>query len=205
MAFAEMGVMGELIRGLDEMGWLLPTPIQQEAIPLILGGGDVLGAAETGTGKTGAFGIPLLQLMHEELAGASAPAGGAGKAKETKPIICMSTEDKEALFNVDAAGTMCSATSPAAWGGGRGNVCIKQGKYFFEVVCAKVGGTVRVGFSSAAGSYELGTCPNGFGYGGTAKKSNSKQFVDYGSPYSEVCNSENSSQWWIYIVNILGL
>jgi ATP-dependent RNA helicase DDX1 len=204
-AFAEMGVMGELIRGLDEMGWLLPTPIQQEAIPLILGGGDVLGAAETGTGKTGAFGIPLLQLMHEELAAAAAPAGGAGKAKEAKPTIRMSTEDKEALFNVDAAGTMCSATSPAAWGGGRANVCIKQGKYFYEVVCAKVGGTVRVGFSSAAGSYELGTCPNGFGYGGTAKKSNSKQFVDYGSPYSEVCNSENSSQWWIYIVNILGL
>jgi len=187
-AFAEMGVMGEVIRGLDEIGWLLPTPIQQEAIPLILGGGDVLGAAETGTGKTGAFGIPLLQLMHEQLTTGAEPvggAGGAGKAKEAKPAIRMSMEDKEALFNVDAAGTMCSATSPAAWGGGRANICVKQGKYFFEVVCAKVGGTVRVGFSTAAGSYNLGTCPNGFGYGGTAKKSNSKQFVDYGSPYSE--------------------
>ena len=38
----------ELIRAVDAMGWLLPTPIQAEAIPLILGGGDVMGAAETG-------------------------------------------------------------------------------------------------------------------------------------------------------------
>ena len=52
-AFAECGVMPEIIRALDELGWQLPTPIQQDAVPLILGGGDVLGAAETGTGKTG--------------------------------------------------------------------------------------------------------------------------------------------------------
>ena len=41
-------VQPELIRAVDAMGWLLPTPIQAEAIPLILGGGDVMGAAETG-------------------------------------------------------------------------------------------------------------------------------------------------------------
>ncbi len=182
-AFAELGVMGEIIRGLDEIGWMLPTPIQQEAIPLILGGGDVMGAAETGTGKTGAFGIPLIQLMHENLTSAAQPA--SGRAREAAPEIRMSMEDKEALFNVDASGSMCSATSQAAWGGGRANVCMKQGKYFFEVTCAKVGGTVRVGVSTAAGAYNLGTCANGFGYGGTAKKSNGGKFVEYGMPYSE--------------------
>jgi ATP-dependent RNA helicase DDX1 len=41
---------------------MLPTPIQAEAVPLILGLGDVMGAAETGSGKTGAFGIPILQV-----------------------------------------------------------------------------------------------------------------------------------------------
>ena len=41
-AFAELGVMGEIIRALEGIGWMLPTPIQQEAIPLILGGGDVM-------------------------------------------------------------------------------------------------------------------------------------------------------------------
>ena len=43
------------------MGWLLPTEIQEEAIPLILGGGDVMAAAETGSGKTGVW-LPLLVL-----------------------------------------------------------------------------------------------------------------------------------------------
>jgi len=45
----------------------LPTPIQAEAIPLILGGGDVMAAAETGSGKTGAFVLPILQIVHEVL------------------------------------------------------------------------------------------------------------------------------------------
>ncbi len=45
----------------------LPTPIQAEAVPLILGGGDVLAAAETGSGKTGAFALPVLQIVHETL------------------------------------------------------------------------------------------------------------------------------------------
>ena len=45
----------------------LPTPIQAEAVPLILGGGDVMAAAETGSGKTGAFALPVLQIVHETL------------------------------------------------------------------------------------------------------------------------------------------
>lgn len=43
----------------------LPTPVQAEAVPLILGGGDVMAAAETGSGKTGAFALPILQIVHE--------------------------------------------------------------------------------------------------------------------------------------------
>ena len=52
----------------------LPTAIQYECIPLILGGGDVLAAAETGSGKTGAFGLPILQVVHESIR--SRQAGG---------------------------------------------------------------------------------------------------------------------------------
>ena len=49
-------------------GWCrLPTPVQQEAMPLILTGGDVMAAAETGSGKTGAFALPVLQIVHETL------------------------------------------------------------------------------------------------------------------------------------------
>mmetsp|Transcript_9307 Transcript_9307/g.25110 ORF Transcript_9307/g.25110 Transcript_9307/m.25110 type:complete len:107 (-) Transcript_9307:1919-2239(-) len=80
-AFEEMGVCPELIRGVSELGWLLPTPIQAEAVPLILGGGDVLAAAETGSGKTGAFALPMLQLVHEAVRrrGRSAPSGLEGR------------------------------------------------------------------------------------------------------------------------------
>ena len=49
----EMGVLAQISKRLDEQEWLLPTDVQAEAIPLILGGGDVLMAAETGSGKTG--------------------------------------------------------------------------------------------------------------------------------------------------------
>jgi hypothetical protein len=52
-AFEEFGVMPELIKAVQELGWELPRDIQAEAIPLILGGGDVMAAAETGSGKTG--------------------------------------------------------------------------------------------------------------------------------------------------------
>lgn len=50
-----MGVLPQVAKTLEEMEWLLPTDIQAEAIPIILGGGDVLMAAETGSGKTGIY------------------------------------------------------------------------------------------------------------------------------------------------------
>jgi len=58
--------MPELIVALEHLGWNLPTSVQDEAIPLILGGGNVMIAAETGGGKTGAYMIPLLQILCEQ-------------------------------------------------------------------------------------------------------------------------------------------
>ena len=54
----EMGVLAQISKRLEEQEWLLPTDVQSEAIPLILGGGDVLMAAETGSGKTGTMQLP---------------------------------------------------------------------------------------------------------------------------------------------------
>lgn len=62
-----MGVMPEISKAVQEMDWILPTDIQSEAVPLILGGGDVLMAAETGSGKTGAFCLPVLQIVYESI------------------------------------------------------------------------------------------------------------------------------------------
>ncbi|MGE5320076.1 MAG: DEAD/DEAH box helicase, partial [Hyphomicrobiaceae bacterium] len=61
--FAELGLAPDILRALDEMGYATPTPIQAQVIPLALQGGDILGAAQTGTGKTAAFALPLIQRL----------------------------------------------------------------------------------------------------------------------------------------------
>jgi ATP-dependent RNA helicase RhlE len=63
--FSTLGVAEPLLRALSTENYLSPTPIQTQAIPLILSGRDVLGLAQTGTGKTAAFGLPLLQKLAE--------------------------------------------------------------------------------------------------------------------------------------------
>ncbi len=55
MTFAELGLAPAVLKAVVEQGYETPTPIQAQAIPVILGGQDVLGAAQTGTGKTAAF------------------------------------------------------------------------------------------------------------------------------------------------------
>ena len=59
--FDELGLMPQILRGIEEMGFEETTPIQAQAIPMVMSGIDVIGQAQTGTGKTAAFGIPLLQ------------------------------------------------------------------------------------------------------------------------------------------------
>jgi ATP-dependent RNA helicase DeaD len=61
--FADLGLRAELLTALDELGYEEPTPIQREAIPLLLTGRDLLGQAATGTGKTAAFALPALQMI----------------------------------------------------------------------------------------------------------------------------------------------
>ena len=63
MSFESLGLAPFLLRALAEQGYETPTPIQQQAIPLVLAGHDLLAGAQTGTGKTAAFGLPLLQLL----------------------------------------------------------------------------------------------------------------------------------------------
>ncbi|KAB8318536.1 DEAD/DEAH box helicase [Tolypothrix campylonemoides VB511288] len=63
MTFHSLGLAPELLRALDAQGYATPTPIQEQAIPLALAGHDLLGGAQTGTGKTAAFGLPLLHRL----------------------------------------------------------------------------------------------------------------------------------------------
>jgi ATP-dependent RNA helicase RhlE len=63
MSFENLGLAPDLLRALSEQGYVTPTPVQQQAIPLALAGRDLLAGAQTGTGKTAAFGLPLLQKL----------------------------------------------------------------------------------------------------------------------------------------------
>jgi ATP-dependent RNA helicase RhlE len=65
MLFSELGLRTELLRAVEQNGYREATPIQQQAIPLILTGADVLAGAQTGTGKTAGFTLPLLERVHQ--------------------------------------------------------------------------------------------------------------------------------------------
>ncbi len=65
MTFEQLGLTEELLKAVTEQGYITPTPVQQKAIPLILEGRDVLAGAQTGTGKTASFTLPLLQRLAE--------------------------------------------------------------------------------------------------------------------------------------------
>lgn len=66
MEFRELGIDAELLHALDDAGYTTPTPIQEKAIPAAVQGRDVLGLAQTGTGKTCAFALPILQKLKNE-------------------------------------------------------------------------------------------------------------------------------------------
>jgi ATP-dependent RNA helicase RhlE len=65
MSFESLGLMAELHRAVSEKGYSEPTPIQKQAIPIVLQGRDLMGGAQTGTGKTAGFTLPLLQRLME--------------------------------------------------------------------------------------------------------------------------------------------
>ena len=64
MTFQQLNLMPQLLQAVDELGYTAPSPIQAQAIPPVLKGRDLIGCAQTGTGKTAAFAIPVLQRLH---------------------------------------------------------------------------------------------------------------------------------------------
>lgn len=72
--FAELGLAAELMRAIEEQGYSQPTPIQQQAIPKVIEGRDLMAAAQTGTGKTAAFALPILQRLLPQANRSASPA-----------------------------------------------------------------------------------------------------------------------------------
>ncbi|MCW5593077.1 MAG: DEAD/DEAH box helicase, partial [Burkholderiales bacterium] len=80
-AFESLGLLPELVRAVAEQGYTEPTPIQTQAIPVVLSGRDLLGAAQTGTGKTAGFTLPLLQRL--------APFASKSFSPALHPVRCL--------------------------------------------------------------------------------------------------------------------
>jgi ATP-dependent RNA helicase DDX1 len=182
----DVGLVSELTEAVAELGWLFPRDVQDEAIPLILGGGDVMVAAVTGSGKTGAFGLPIIQTILEQRRYENRPAPKLDEAVEAAGAarpMALSSSDRDSISALEDDGLTCHTSHVRFWGGARATKSVKDGAYFFEATMGP--GIGRVGFSTAGASLELGMDAAGFGYGGTAKKSNGKRFDDYGVTYKE--------------------
>ena len=81
MSFDSLGLSEPLVRAVHELGYTSPTPIQKQAIPAVLAGGDLLAGAQTGTGKTAGFTLPILQRL---ASAQTAHAGGSSRSENQR-------------------------------------------------------------------------------------------------------------------------
>src|SRR3989442_13855592 len=110
MPFAALGLAPELLRAVADEGYAQPTPIQAEAIPLALAGRDLIGSAQTGTGKTAAFVLPILQRLSD------------GKRGTLRALILVPTRElaEQVATSIKAYGRHKHLKDAAADGGGGG-------------------------------------------------------------------------------------
>ncbi len=107
MSFTALGLMPELVRAVADEGYEHPTPIQNEAIPLALAGRDLIGSAQTGTGKTAAFVLPILQRLQ------------AGTRGALRALILVPTRElaEQVVTSVRAYGRHTHLKGAAVYGG----------------------------------------------------------------------------------------
>ncbi len=99
MSFNTLGLKAELLRAIETQGYTTPTPVQSQAIPAILKGGDILAGAQTGTGKTAAFTLPMLQRLSESGAETTAKRKRAVRALVLTPTRELAAQVAESTQN----------------------------------------------------------------------------------------------------------
>ncbi|MGI4872976.1 MAG: DEAD/DEAH box helicase [Janthinobacterium lividum] len=95
MTFNDLNLIEPLLRALSDEGYTIPTPIQQQAIPQVLEGHDLLGVAQTGTGKTAAFSVPILQTLHQKT-----PAQPSGPGPKSRIRCLVLTPTRELAIQI---------------------------------------------------------------------------------------------------------
>jgi ATP-dependent RNA helicase RhlE len=146
MLFSELGLTAELLRATEKQGYEEATPIQQQAIPLILEGHDLLAGAQTGTGKTAGFTLPLLQKLQN--------AGAQGHRRSVRALILVPTRELAAQVaeSVRDYGRYLPFNSTVIFGGVSINPQISQLRRGVDIVIATPGrlldhiqrGTIRL-------------------------------------------------------------
>jgi len=113
MSFEELGLSSNVLRAVLEQGYDTPTPIQSKAIPIVLKGGDVMASAQTGTGKTAGFTLPLLQRLSTQ----SPPA--SQKRNAVRALILTPTRELAAQIaeSVELYGQYLNISSAVVFGG----------------------------------------------------------------------------------------
>jgi len=133
MSFEKLGLMAELLRAVKSQGYTQPTPIQSQAIPVILQGKDVLGGAQTGTGKTAGFTLPLLQILSKK-------AKGKGK-RSVRALILTPTRELAAQVgeSVETYGKHLPLRSTVIFGGVKINPQIAKLERGVDILVATPG------------------------------------------------------------------
>ena len=133
MSFDNLGLSAELLRAVSDQGYTKPTPVQREAIPVILQGRDILAGAQTGTGKTAGFTLPLLQRL------SNAPTG-KGRRK-VRALILTPTRELAAQVeaSVDTYGRHLPLTSMVIFGGVKINPQIQRLRTGVDILVATPG------------------------------------------------------------------
>lgn len=134
MSFESLGLDAALLRAISDQGYTQPTPIQQQAIPVVLQGKDLLAAAQTGTGKTAGFTLPLLQRL------AAGNAAGAA-AKQPRALVLVPTRELAAQVgdSVQTYGRYLSLRSAVIFGGVKINPQIETLKRGVDILVATPG------------------------------------------------------------------
>ncbi|MFO1412464.1 MAG: DEAD/DEAH box helicase [Burkholderiales bacterium] len=96
-SFEELGLSPEILRAVSETGYTTPTPIQAQAIPVVLAGRDVMGGAQTGTGKTAGFGLPILHRLQPQANASPSPARHPVRALILAPTRELAIQVEESI------------------------------------------------------------------------------------------------------------
>lgn len=134
MQFSDLSLNNNILEAVKDVGYTTPTPIQQQSIPVILEGNDLVGCAQTGTGKTAAFAIPIINIIHKIV-------GSAKKRKNIRTLVLTPTRELaiQIAENFDKYAHYTSIKTLAIFGGVNQVPQVDALKYGVDVLIATPG------------------------------------------------------------------